>query len=168
MLLLLLLKLLLHPRCIKMEVHLTALLWFLSTFFLLLRFNRIISWNVSLAAASCCLMSFSNRRVRTHTHAHTAKGKVLTAEITSGYQILFLAALLLFSINPESDDFIPEYPTEHLNVKDVCFFCRTVTLRPGFTCFLRWMMMSEGRDRVSFWLVLRAGRKPEDGKNKNQ
>lgn len=80
-------------------------------------------------------MSFSNRRVHTHMHAHTAKGKVLTAEITSGYQILFLAALLLFSINSESDDFIPEYPTEHLNVKDVCFFCRTVTLRTRFYLF---------------------------------
>lgn len=84
-------------------------------------------------------MSFSNRRVHRHTHTHghthTAKGKVLTAETTSGNQSLFLAALLLFSINPESDDFILQYPTEHLNVKDVCFFCRTVTLGTRFYLF---------------------------------
>lgn len=50
-------------------------------------------------------------------------------------RVLFLAALLLFSISPESDDFILQCPTEHLNVKDVCFFCRTVTLGTRFYLF---------------------------------
>ncbi len=42
----------------------------------------------------------------------------------------------------------------------VCVLALMYAEKGVATCFLRWMMMSEGLDRVSFWFVLRAGNDP--------
>lgn len=53
----------------------------------------------------------------------------------------------------------------HLRINSAAGMCLSITSYMSFrgvglTCFLRWIMMSEGLKRVCFWLVLRAGSLP--------